>query len=831
MAFIAIGIATSLIGGVISSVFAPKPPDIEGPRLDDLTVPAVSPGTPISRVWGTMATSGKPIWTSGLIETEHEERVKGGKGIGGKTQTVRSYTYSMDLAFAVCEGPVNRIKRIWANQKLLYADSGAGSTLTDQEVLELYAGILYDTGVTGEFGGSLFGGRQDFIDDWVAAGIGNPAAIAQARQAVGETAAVEDRNFDNIEIYLGDETQTPSPVMESYLGVGNVPAYRGVCYFVLDQLQLADYGNSMPTIKVEVEQADGTTLTTIISNLCEQAGLSPDEYDAICEMPLVPVQGFALTRTASAREAFNLLQQVHPFDGAEVDYRVQFRWRDKRIQALLRREDMSARPWESSEDLPPQEEITRGQDLELPREINIGFQDYTRDYSANSARSYRVVTQSNEVRNIDLPMALTLTEAKTASDDLMSFEYTSRREYKVTFPMKYILLEPGDVIIVPETDGQSFRPMRVKRVNLGANWLVEVTFTDHLTRTPGVSATGDDASRSITEVQGFGSTTAYLLDIPLLSNDVGSFEPGFYVALCSEDNSWPGGALFEDLGSGGEVTAFGQTIEDSNQVVWENIGTNTAQAQVGTSLLALGPASEFAIDTTNSLLLAMKNENPNLQTIGKDLLYKSDLNTWLIGGEIIRAATVNNLGNGVYELRDLLRGRLGTERFIGTHVAGETAIELTETTIFRVVQSAAEIGIEKDFRSTTFDQDISQGTDIMFTNTGVSLKPYAPDVSGERTSANDDVGINMIARVRQFGEWVDEVDAPLDQPSEDYDIEILDAPGGNVVNTYQVVGADSFNYTAALQIADLGAVTNPINVKVYQVGQIIGRGFPTEVQV
>lgn len=829
MAFIAIGIATSLIGGVISSVFAPKPPDIEGPRLDDLTVPAVSPGTPMTRIWGTMAAAGKPIWTSGLKETEHEEKVKGGKGIGGKTQTVRSYTYSMDLAFAVCEGPVNRVKKIWANQKLLYADAGE-STLTDEEALTAYAAILYES-LSGEpYPGLGLLDEEDFTNHWVAQGLGNALAIAKARDAVGASLA-EQRNFDSIEVFLGDETQEPSSIMESHLGVGNVPAYRGTCYFVLDELQLADYGNSMPTIKVEVEQADGTTLSIILGDLCRAAGLADDEFNALCEMPLVPVQGFALTRTASAREAINLLQQVYPFDGAEREYQIAFRWREKRIQALLRREDTSCRQWETGGELPPREEITRGQDQELPREINIGFQDYTRDYSANSARSYRTVTESNEVRNIDLPLALTMTEAKTAADDLMALEYTSRREYKMKFPMKYILLEPGDVVIIPETDGQSFRPMRVKQVNLGANWIVEVTFTDHLAKAPNISALGDDASRSIDELKTFGTTKAYLLDIPLLTNDVGSFEPGFYVALASEGIGWPGGALFKDLGSGGEVTAFGDTVEDDDEVVWQNVGTNNTAAISGQTLNALGAASEFAIDRVNTLLLQIDNPNPTLASISEDLMFKSTLNTWLIGNEIVRAATITDLGNGVFSLRNMLRGRLGTERFTGTHVLGERAIQLTNTALFRVLQTAAEINVEKDFRSATFDQDISEGTDIPFTNTGVSLKCYAPTVRGQREAGTDDVIINITPRVRQFGEWVDGVDAPLDQDQEDYDIEILDGPGGNVLNTYEVRNDDSFNYTAALQTTDLTAPQSAIWVRVYQIGKIIGRGFPTEVQI
>ena len=37
------------------------------------------------------------------------------------------------------------------------------------------------------------------------------------------------------ELYLGDESQMPDPTMESHLGAGNVPAYRGISYIVLNR--------------------------------------------------------------------------------------------------------------------------------------------------------------------------------------------------------------------------------------------------------------------------------------------------------------------------------------------------------------------------------------------------------------------------------------------------------------------------------------------------------------------------------------------------------------------------------------------------------------------
>jgi hypothetical protein len=53
-------------------------------------------------------------------------------------------------------------------------------------------------------------------------------------------------------IYLGDEAQAPDDRIESALGVGFVPAYRGMAYAVINRLNLSEYGNQIPNLHFEV---------------------------------------------------------------------------------------------------------------------------------------------------------------------------------------------------------------------------------------------------------------------------------------------------------------------------------------------------------------------------------------------------------------------------------------------------------------------------------------------------------------------------------------------------------------------------------------------------
>lgn len=56
----------------------------------------------------------------------------------------------------------------------------------------------------------------------------------------------------NLRVYRGDEAQMPDPRMEAVEGAGQVPAYRGVAYVVIEDLQLGQFGNRVPQFSFEV---------------------------------------------------------------------------------------------------------------------------------------------------------------------------------------------------------------------------------------------------------------------------------------------------------------------------------------------------------------------------------------------------------------------------------------------------------------------------------------------------------------------------------------------------------------------------------------------------
>lgn len=85
---------------------------VESGRVERFRVMGSSEGAAIPRVWGRVRLAGQIIWSSRFLEHVNTNDV-GGKGGGGAT--VREYSYTVSLAIALCEGPVVRIGRIWAD--------------------------------------------------------------------------------------------------------------------------------------------------------------------------------------------------------------------------------------------------------------------------------------------------------------------------------------------------------------------------------------------------------------------------------------------------------------------------------------------------------------------------------------------------------------------------------------------------------------------------------------------------------------------------------------------------------------------------------------------
>ncbi len=211
------------IGAAVGSVvFAPDTPDIYGPRLKDVGVTTATYGSSISRLYGTTTVSGMMIWSTDKIETAHSS----GGGKGSSTGGTTTYSYKASFAIGLCEGEIDDVVRIWADNRIIY-DKGDSTT----------------------------------------------QPIQPAKFTLG--------------VFKGTETQLPSSVIAADVGEANTPAYRGLAYVVMENFELEDYGNRIPTFSFLVTK-NATNVYPSLEMFNEVDNLNSDihyfspEFDRAC---------------------------------------------------------------------------------------------------------------------------------------------------------------------------------------------------------------------------------------------------------------------------------------------------------------------------------------------------------------------------------------------------------------------------------------------------------------------------------------------------------------------------------------------------------------------
>ena len=98
-------------------------------------------------------------------------------------------------------------------------------------------------------------------------------------------------------VYNGSQDQMPDPKIEAVEGAGTVPAYRGLAYVVLEDLDLARFGNRIPQFSFEVVRpAPGVCQRSCPPISCSVSDFGDADFSFWIEpngSSRLPVAGFA----------------------------------------------------------------------------------------------------------------------------------------------------------------------------------------------------------------------------------------------------------------------------------------------------------------------------------------------------------------------------------------------------------------------------------------------------------------------------------------------------------------------------------------------------------
>lgn len=762
VAFVVSTVVSVGLSLVLSALFPVK---IEGPRLSDLRIQVSTYGNPIPIVYGSgVRIAGNVIWSTGLIETAGEDGGKGGP-------SVTSYSYRTSVAIALCEGIAIGVKKIWANGKLIYDTDLATAGATDQAVL------------TPEYAGVLGG-----------------IAIFKYRQL--ETQAI----FESITFYPGTFDQDIDPLMESYLGVGNVPAYRGIAYIVIKNLQLADFGNRLPNLEFLVEKNRTDDVGTIVTDIADRCGI-PEANVSVCDLTLT---SYVIGRQSTGHHAILPLAAAFNFDIADDAGTLRMVHRDRDPSGTILLDDMGAHA-AGSERVPPIEWL-KSRVTALPRELSVAFPDPDRDYQENVAVARRSEGTADASTSIEIPIPMSVSQAARIADRLLWEAWVGQQAATTSVSDKHIDVRPAMTYLFETPAG--YEPMRVFNKTRGTNGIINLELRRDRVEVYQSTSSGVSAAVPPNTIAIPGPTELVLLDIPIL-RDVDD-DPGFYYAVIPETSDWRGAQVLRALA----------VDEDYLQV-----GSLGVTAVVGDVSGTVADGTTVGFDDVTVIEVTLRGASMTLSSVD-DAALAAGFNTFFIGdpndttlGEILQAGTVTFPGSGdTYLLSHLKRGLKGTEFATSLHGPNEILVALNETTLRRANYGVVDLNLARFYKAVSLLWSAVDVAAVSFTNTGVGLRPYAPEnlaISGV-TSFDGDLTLTWERRSRLTTE-------ALGEAFEQYTVQILTLSGFDVLRE-AVATSEQFVYTEEMQIEDFGEpVAGDLHWRVAQVSAIYGNGIFAEM--
>lgn len=540
-------------------------------------------------------------------------------------------------------------------------------------------------------------------------------------------------------------------------------------------------------------------LAAIVSHLCQRVGLTASDIDV--SRLSGTVEGFILNRQYTVREAIEMLMGAYFFDAVESDGKVKFVPRGAASQLSIAQDNLLPKDNGNSRSLL---DLTRMQEVELPQQVSVVYLNRSASYQTGHQLAQRSNVLSQEKATLNFAIVMGQGQAQQIAEISLLTSWIGRTQLEFMLPPHYLALEPCDIITVQtDTIDHALRITEtalVEGYGLHVRGVLEDVNTYDAYHAPG------DGEEPVLPLA-VPETSLKLLDIPLLPGDDVSQAP-LRVAVAGAGEDWRGAVLYRSA-DGGQS--------------WRSILSGSEAAVCGTVLsLPQASVSTAFVDGLSQVTVNLQGGG-TLASITETALLNG-ANAALIGDEIIQFQTAELIAAGQYKLTQLLRGRLGTEWAMATHSLGERFVLLDER-VLKDATARSLIGLPRDYRPVSLGATLGSVASISFTHGGVGLKPYAPvHISGSRDTGGN-LTIEWLRRSRGETNWRDSVDAPLNEESEAYEIEVMD--GSDVVRTL-TSATTTATYTAMQQSTDFGSPQSSITVRIYQISSAIGRGYAAD---
>jgi hypothetical protein len=473
---------------------------------------------------------------------------------------------------------------------------------------------------------------------------GNPGARGIA-QVLPET---RGRFYDSITFYNGSPDQLADPIIEEAEGSGQVPAFRGFGYVVIERLRLDEFGGRLPQLTFLVRESSTRSVASAIAALCERAGLRYPAYDV--SRVTGTLSGLVLAGVAPGASTLAPLLVAYDLTAREEGGRIVFQ---PRAEATLH-DDIAEAEYGTNRDGDAVEYFD-DDEARIPRELRLYFLDEANDLQEGKASAIYQGPGAYDIEEIRLGLVMSAQDASIRAHQLLWGRISNSRRMRTTLPPRRCYVREGD--IVP---------------HLGDEWLV----VDRSIR--------DDCSIEIEAAREWNGTDwSSARATPAPENEVVQVLPPahrlfrFDIAPLRDGENrgeyWGHVCLDPAVRDHGARLMRGSTATSLSGV--QQIGI---EAVAGFAETALGSASfEFPDHghTVDILLLNGTLESTTMASVARGT------NWAMLGREVIGFTTATLIGTRRYRLSGLLRGRRGTEQWVGLHSAGEEFLLLDQNRI------------------------------------------------------------------------------------------------------------------------------------------------------
>jgi hypothetical protein len=527
-------------------------------------------------------------------------------------------------------------------------------------------------------------------------------------------AAGDWKSQTGFRLHLGGEDQAPDPLIASL--AADAPAHRGMAYAVFEDLQLADFGNRIPSLTFEVVADEApVTVGAIARAIGGGAIVGAGPSDAVTGFA---ASGDSVAGTIGALADLSQGWCVPEGSAVRLDNRLGAP-RDVDPDAATR---LAREPIET-----------------VPVALSVSYYDPARDYQLGTQRARRGGAGWRE-EAVALPAVMSADHARGAAEATLAVRERARVRRRVTLDISALDRAPGDAVRMPGED----TPWRVTRAEVeGMAVVLDLAPANEAI----VARPADAGSVAAAADLNVGATVIAAFELPPL-DDIAAQVPQLAIAAAGTAPGWRSAAL--------------ATSRDG--ISWEPAGATAGPAVMGALATPLGEAPGTLVDTRHVADVLLGHDGMTLSSADRQALDRG-ANLALIGDELVQFAEAIPLAAGMWRLAGLRRGRRGTAAV--SHPAGARFVLIERGALLVLPLTDARPG-DRVHVAATGVGDGGGGPQATAVLSGVSIAPPSPVALGTTDAANADALVRWTRRSRLGWNWEDGRDAPLVEEGERY---------------------------------------------------------------